>query len=82
MSSYQRYAAPTSHPDLRIFFGSVVATNLTLTGLTVGRIWYTRRNLRVTGQTKLVRRSNIAIKLLCVSPGAFPAERIADPSFI
>ncbi|KAJ6579994.1 hypothetical protein DFH09DRAFT_1275742 [Mycena vulgaris] len=65
MSSYQRYAAPTSQPDLRIFFGLVVATNLTLTGLTIGRIWYTRQNLRVIGQTKLVQRSTTAIKLLC-----------------
>ncbi|KAJ7689117.1 hypothetical protein B0H17DRAFT_1296227 [Mycena rosella] len=44
---------PESHFDSRILFGLVFGTNLLLTSLTVGRIWWTRRNLQAIGQTML-----------------------------
>ncbi|KAJ7784306.1 hypothetical protein B0H16DRAFT_1446540 [Mycena metata] len=43
--------------------GQIVA-NLLLTGLTAGRIWCTRRNLRVIGETKLTQRCNTAVAIL------------------
>ncbi|KAJ7615693.1 hypothetical protein B0H17DRAFT_1220425 [Mycena rosella] len=66
MAAYQDYIT-TGPPDPRIFFGLVVATNLTLTGLTVGRVFYNRRRLLRIGQTRTVRRYNIAIKMLLES---------------
>ncbi|KAJ7819822.1 hypothetical protein B0H13DRAFT_2682439 [Mycena leptocephala] len=42
-------------------------TNLLLTCLTVGRILWTRRQLQVTGETKLIKRSNTAIAMLLES---------------
>ncbi|KAJ7928135.1 hypothetical protein B0H13DRAFT_2311996 [Mycena leptocephala] len=39
-------------------------TNLLLTGLTAGRIWWTRRHLQVISEPKLVHRYKTAIKLL------------------
>jgi uncharacterized iron-regulated membrane protein len=41
-------------------------TNLLLTGLTAGLIWWTRRHLQVIGEPKLVHRYKTAIKLLFV----------------
>ncbi|KAJ7819814.1 hypothetical protein B0H13DRAFT_2378137 [Mycena leptocephala] len=42
----------------------LVTTNLLLTGLTAGRIWWTRRHLRVIGEPKLAHRYKTAIKML------------------
>ncbi|KAJ7928137.1 hypothetical protein B0H13DRAFT_2551165 [Mycena leptocephala] len=42
----------------------LVMTNLLLTGLTAGRIWWTRRHLQVIGEPKLVHRYKTAIKML------------------
>ncbi|KAJ6579252.1 hypothetical protein DFH09DRAFT_339444 [Mycena vulgaris] len=69
MAAYQAYTLPTSAPDSdpRIFLALVIATNLTITCLTVGRILYQRWNLRVIGQTKIVRRYNTAVKLMLES---------------
>ncbi|KAJ7686291.1 hypothetical protein B0H17DRAFT_718347 [Mycena rosella] len=53
--------------DSRIFYGLVVATNLSLTLLTVGRILHTRRDLKSIGKTKFVARYNTAIKMLLES---------------
>ncbi|KAJ7643282.1 hypothetical protein B0H17DRAFT_1274596 [Mycena rosella] len=53
--------------DSRIFYGLVVATNLSLTLLTVGRILHTKRDLKSIGETKFVARYNTAIKMLLES---------------
>ncbi|KAJ7928136.1 hypothetical protein B0H13DRAFT_2311997 [Mycena leptocephala] len=42
----------------------LVITNLLLTGLTAGRIWWTRRYLQVIGEPKLAHRYKTAIKML------------------
>ncbi|KAJ7816117.1 hypothetical protein B0H13DRAFT_2137182 [Mycena leptocephala] len=42
----------------------VVTTNLLLTGLTAGRIWWMRRYLQVIGEPKLIHRYKTAIKML------------------
>ncbi|KAJ6573469.1 hypothetical protein DFH09DRAFT_388672 [Mycena vulgaris] len=66
MAGYQDYVT-TGPPDPRIFFALVVATNLTLTGLTAGRIFFTRRRLQSIGETRFVRRYNTAIKMVLES---------------
>ncbi|KAJ7198127.1 hypothetical protein GGX14DRAFT_402154 [Mycena pura] len=66
MAAYQDYIT-SGPPDPRIFFGLVVATNLTLTGLTAGRIFHNRRKLQRLGQTRTVHRYNVALKMLLES---------------
>ncbi|KAJ7702689.1 hypothetical protein B0H17DRAFT_1042858 [Mycena rosella] len=66
MAAYQDYIT-TGPPDPRIFFGLVVATNLILTALTAGRIFYDRRKLQRVGQARIVHRYNVAIKMLLES---------------
>ncbi|KAJ6584163.1 hypothetical protein DFH09DRAFT_1144410 [Mycena vulgaris] len=58
---------PEAHFDTRIVFGLALISNLILAGFTVGRIWWTRRHLRVIGQTELIRRYNIAMAMLLES---------------
>jgi hypothetical protein len=59
--------APGAHSaDSRIGFTFAIVTNLVLTGLTAGRIWWTKRDLRVVGQDKYVKRYTDAISVLCV----------------
>ncbi|KAJ7451350.1 hypothetical protein FB451DRAFT_1284284 [Mycena latifolia] len=66
LAAYQDFEIP-GPPDPRIFFGLVVATNLTLTVLSAGRIFYTRRKLQRVGQTAIARRYTTAIKMLLES---------------
>ncbi|KAJ7819825.1 hypothetical protein B0H13DRAFT_2378146 [Mycena leptocephala] len=54
---------PGSTPVIVVSVGLAI-TNLLLTGLTAGRIWWTRRHLQVIGEPKLVHRYMTAIKLL------------------
>ncbi|KAJ7676119.1 hypothetical protein B0H17DRAFT_128354 [Mycena rosella] len=65
--SCQSYPAPAVRPDLRIFYGLVVATNTMVTGFTVGRILYISRGLGPTGQTRFSQRYNTALKMLLES---------------
>ncbi|KAF7348372.1 hypothetical protein MSAN_01791200 [Mycena sanguinolenta] len=51
-------------------FGAIV-TNIFLTGLTTGRIWWTRRQLCVVGETKLTQQFNTAIGLLLESSAVY-----------
>ncbi|KAJ7732072.1 hypothetical protein DFH07DRAFT_781062 [Mycena maculata] len=67
LDAYQTYVASTRNLDLPIFFALALATNLTLTGLTVGRILYTKWSVKIVGQTNLIRRYNTAIKMLLES---------------
>ncbi|KAJ7134854.1 hypothetical protein C8R44DRAFT_771642 [Mycena epipterygia] len=64
-------APPGSHLDTRITLGLAMTTNLVLTGLTVGRIWWTRRHLRTVGQTKFIQRYNTAMSLLLESSALY-----------
>ncbi|KAJ7476536.1 hypothetical protein FB451DRAFT_1243496 [Mycena latifolia] len=64
VSNYRGYIGSS---DARLFYGLVVATNLSLTCLTVGRILYTRQALRAIGETKFIHRYNTAIEMLFVS---------------
>ncbi|KAJ7818507.1 hypothetical protein B0H14DRAFT_3739873 [Mycena olivaceomarginata] len=57
--------------DTRIGFVFAVSTNLMLTGLTAGRIWWTRRELRIVGQDKFTRRYTMAISVLLESGVAY-----------
>lgn len=58
---------PGSHiVDSRVGFAFAIVTNLTLTGLAAGRIWWTRRELRIVGQTKFAQRYTTAISVLFV----------------
>ncbi|KAJ6584150.1 hypothetical protein DFH09DRAFT_267313 [Mycena vulgaris] len=50
---------------------SALVTNLLLTGFTAGHIWWTRRHLRVIGETKLVRRYGTAISMLIESSALY-----------
>ncbi|KAJ7288044.1 hypothetical protein C8J57DRAFT_1278840 [Mycena rebaudengoi] len=50
--------------------GFGMATNMTLTGLTAGRIWWTRRYLRIVGETKVVKRYNTAVAMIIESGAA------------
>ncbi|KAF7364990.1 hypothetical protein MVEN_00370000 [Mycena venus] len=51
----------------------MIMVNLILTGLTAGRIWWTRRQLQVTvnGKTTLIRRHNTAIAILLESSAVY-----------
>ncbi|KAJ7625331.1 hypothetical protein DFH06DRAFT_1229172 [Mycena polygramma] len=49
----------------------MVATNTLLTGLSAGRIWWTRHHLRVIGEARLVHRSNTAIAMLLESSALY-----------
>ncbi|KAJ6584159.1 hypothetical protein DFH09DRAFT_1144400 [Mycena vulgaris] len=62
---------PEAHSDTRIVFGLVLIANLLSAGLTVGRIWWTRRHLQAIGQTKLIRRYNIAMAMLLESSALY-----------
>ncbi|KAF7348373.1 Rtt106 domain-containing protein [Mycena sanguinolenta] len=48
-----------------------IATNVLLTSLTIGRIWWIRRDLRVVGETKFTRRYNAAIVMLLESSSLY-----------
>ncbi|KAJ7816120.1 hypothetical protein B0H13DRAFT_2380593 [Mycena leptocephala] len=54
-----------------VVFVSLFTTNLLLTGLTAGRIWWTRHHLKVVGESKLVRRYNTAIAMLFESSALY-----------
>jgi len=58
---------PEAYVDSRIGFALAMTTNLLLTWLSVGRIWRTRRQLQIFGQTKFIRRYNIAMAMLLES---------------
>ncbi|KAF8132190.1 hypothetical protein K438DRAFT_1884930 [Mycena galopus ATCC 62051] len=53
--------------DARIGFFFAIMTNLTLTGLTAGRIWWTKRELQIVGQDKFAKRYTRAISVLLES---------------
>ncbi|KAJ6508448.1 hypothetical protein C8R45DRAFT_1089624 [Mycena sanguinolenta] len=57
-------------PLLVVSLGAIV-TNVLLTGLTIGRIWWTRRQLRVVGETKLTQRYNTAMVMLFESSALY-----------
>ncbi|KAJ6621794.1 hypothetical protein B0H10DRAFT_945867 [Mycena sp. CBHHK59/15] len=57
--------------DPRITFSLAIATNMILTGLSAGRIWWTRRHTHSIGQVKFMVRYNKAILLLLESGGAY-----------
>ncbi|KAJ6553155.1 hypothetical protein B0H19DRAFT_1263559 [Mycena capillaripes] len=65
---YHLYVTRTAALDLRPYLGFMLATNVMVTGLTVGRIWYTSQGLKILGQTKFLRRYKIAMALLFVYP--------------
>ncbi|KAJ7605482.1 hypothetical protein B0H17DRAFT_1221963 [Mycena rosella] len=71
VSTYQyfsaRHISSSAEADYRVFYGLIVATNMTLTSLTVGRILYTRRDLQLMGETKYVSRYNAAMKMILES---------------
>jgi hypothetical protein len=48
-----------------VAFG-MISTNILLTSLTTGRIWWMRRYLRAIGEKKLAQRYNTVIAVLCV----------------
>ncbi|KAJ7866694.1 hypothetical protein B0H13DRAFT_2352356 [Mycena leptocephala] len=64
--SYKNYSVVDTD-SLIVVLALVLATNITLAVLTVGRILYTRRNLRTLGQTTFIQRYNTAIKVLLES---------------
>ncbi|KAJ7288098.1 hypothetical protein C8J57DRAFT_1279069 [Mycena rebaudengoi] len=52
--------------------GFAMATNMILTGLTAGRIWWTRRDLQISiGETKVVKRYNTAVAMIIESGAAY-----------
>ncbi|KAJ7244990.1 hypothetical protein B0H12DRAFT_1308171 [Mycena haematopus] len=57
--------------DSRIGFVFAIVTNLVLTGLTAGRIWWTRRELQIVGQGKFTQRYTNAISVLLESGAAY-----------
>ncbi|KAF7364965.1 hypothetical protein MVEN_00367300 [Mycena venus] len=57
--------------DSRIGFAFAIMTNLSLTGLTAGRVWWTRRELRIVGQDKFAQRYTTAIAVLLESGIAY-----------
>ncbi|KAJ6621793.1 hypothetical protein B0H10DRAFT_945875 [Mycena sp. CBHHK59/15] len=59
--------SPSDYFDSRIVFSFAITTNLLITGLAAGRIWWTRRDLKSLGQTLLVQRYNTAILILLES---------------
>ncbi|KAJ7017724.1 hypothetical protein C8F04DRAFT_1200070 [Mycena alexandri] len=66
MASYDLFQQPSeSALHICMFFGFLLATNITVTGLTVGRIWYTRRDLQsVLGRTVFLKPYQRAMRLL------------------
>ncbi|KAJ7137578.1 hypothetical protein C8R43DRAFT_1132173 [Mycena crocata] len=71
VSAYQQfYKTPTPDPQLRLFFGLLIGTTISLSVLTVGRIWHISRAVR-SRQTKWGRRYNTAIKILLESAVAY-----------
>jgi len=63
---------PNSHTmDSRVGFVFAIVTNLMLTGLTAGRIWWTRRQLRIVGEEKFAQRYTNAISVLLESGAAY-----------
>lgn len=63
---------PNSHiMDSRIGFAFAIVTNLMLTGLTAGRIWWTRRELRIVGQENFAQRYTTAISVILESGAAY-----------
>ncbi|KAF7364980.1 hypothetical protein MVEN_00368900 [Mycena venus] len=64
-------AAGSHSMDSRIGFAFAIVTNLVLTGLTAGRIWWTRRELRIVGQEKFAQRYTNAISVLLESGAAY-----------
>ncbi|KAJ6486045.1 hypothetical protein C8R47DRAFT_526509 [Mycena vitilis] len=70
ISAYQGDYPSASGPsiDLRIGFALSVLTNIILVGLTVGRIWHSRRIARGVGmQNGVVRRYNTALAMVLES---------------
>jgi hypothetical protein len=62
---------PQYHMDTRIVVGSTILNNVLVTGLTVGRIWWTRRHLQTIGQTKFIQRYNTAMAMLLESSAVY-----------
>ncbi|KAJ7451578.1 hypothetical protein FB451DRAFT_1283649 [Mycena latifolia] len=63
---------PRSHiMDTRVGFAFAIMTNLTLTGLTAGRIWWAKRQLAVVGRSKNSQRYTTAIAVLLESGAAY-----------
>ncbi|KAJ7451579.1 hypothetical protein FB451DRAFT_1283664 [Mycena latifolia] len=63
---------PRSHiMDIRVGFAFAIMTNLTLTGLTAGRIWWAKRQLAVVGRSKSSQRYTTAISVLLESGAAY-----------
>ncbi|KAJ7288049.1 hypothetical protein C8J57DRAFT_505489 [Mycena rebaudengoi] len=54
-----------------IAMGFAIATNMVLTGLTAGRIWWTRRDLQIVGETKVVKRCDTAVTMIIESGVAY-----------
>jgi hypothetical protein len=56
------------NPGLNVVLVSLgmILTNIFLTGLTTGRIWWMRRYLRAIGEKKLTQRYSTAIAILWV----------------
>ncbi|KAJ6553157.1 hypothetical protein B0H19DRAFT_1236237 [Mycena capillaripes] len=67
VSMYHLHVTPTALSDLRPYYGFILATNVTVTGLTVGRIWYTSQGLQTLGHTKFLRRYKLAMALMLES---------------
>ncbi|KAK7048586.1 hypothetical protein R3P38DRAFT_3174838 [Favolaschia claudopus] len=58
----------TSHYiDSRIVLAFAFANNALVTALSIGRIWYTRRQMKTVGRSNLIRRYNTAIAMLLES---------------
>ncbi|KAK7012898.1 hypothetical protein R3P38DRAFT_1533529 [Favolaschia claudopus] len=53
--------------DSRIVLTLVFTDNVLVTGLIVGRIWYTRRQMKTVGRSNFIRRYNTAIAMLLES---------------
>ncbi|KAJ7132953.1 hypothetical protein C8R46DRAFT_1140116 [Mycena filopes] len=60
-------SSPSDHIDTRIALAFGFITDLVVTVLTIGRIWWTRRQLQVVGQTKFAQRYNTAMAMLLES---------------
>ncbi|KAJ7288045.1 hypothetical protein C8J57DRAFT_1278855, partial [Mycena rebaudengoi] len=51
--------------------GFSIVTNVVLTGLTAGRIWWTRRYLRIVDKTEFMERYNTAVAMIIESAAAY-----------
>jgi hypothetical protein len=65
--------------DSRIGFAFAIVTNLMLTGLTAGRIWWTRRELRIVGQENFAQRYTTAISVMSVAVSLYTSTSIDTP---